>query len=318
MDLNKSFQQRSEVILRAVVINLPRHNERWEWVKKNFESADIQAEQLEAVDARDPSAQAQIDAITATESGLSRSEAACILSHRKAWQWLVDSSDDYIAIFEDDVLVSVDMRELLSRACLQEGMDLVKLEIPIGKTSYRHKSYAPYAGRKLHQLISRAYGAAGYIVSRHCAKRLLEISEKCEQPVDVILFDDGSPIWKEFGVFQVVPAACIQDFFFAQRRNQKELFSSSIEDDRSQAKTIRHAIKRKKRNSIPLKKLSRYIKRVLLGAHPLRSKLHVPLDLSSPSASKHSDICNAALLNYTDDVPPFRRCHHEKAGNCRS
>ncbi|MCF8151378.1 MAG: AAA family ATPase [Burkholderiaceae bacterium] len=34
--------------------------------------------------------------------------------------------------------------------------------------------------------------------------------------------------------------------------------------------------------------------------------------------AKHSDICNAALLNYTDDSSLLRRCHHEKAGNRRS
>ena len=33
---------------------------------------------------------------------------------------------------------------------------------------------------------------------------------------------------------------------------------------------------------------------------------------------KHCDICNAALLNYTDDNSPFRRCHHEEARNRRS
>jgi hypothetical protein len=39
---------------------------------------------------------------------------------------------------------------------------------------------------------------------------------------------------------------------------------------------------------------------------------------SNDYSIKHSDIYNAALLNYTDDDSLFWRCPHEEAGNCRS
>lgn len=72
-------------------------------------------------------------------AGLSRAEAACILSHRKAGQLLIESNDDYLAIFEDDVHVAADLSSVLASLIFQTGMDLVKLEIPTGK-AHRHKA----------------------------------------------------------------------------------------------------------------------------------------------------------------------------------
>lgn len=269
-----------QAALRAVVINLARDLERWSWVESNFNNVGVSVERLEAIDAKVSNVQDLIASLTIPGSGLSQAEAACILSHRKAWQLLVDSGDDYLAIFEDDVHVAADMRELLDPRLLQRGVDLVKLEIPIGKASYRRKADAHFASRALHKLISKAFGSAGYILSRRCASRLLVLTEKCEEPVDVILFDDKSPIRQEFGVLQVVPAACIQDFLLAKRQNKNGVFASSIEADRNQTKSIRHARKRKARKSVPLRKLGQYLRSVLLGAHPLRHKDDVPLRLS--------------------------------------
>lgn len=271
--------------IRAVAINLARHSDRWAWVANNFRNADVEITRIDAIDATDPGATAFIERVTLPGSGLSRAEAACILSHRKAWQTLVDSTDDYLAVFEDDVHVSADMRQLLDRRLLRPGMDLVKLEIPTGKVSYAHRASATLLGRKLHRLISKAYSAGGYIVSRRCALRLLDLSERCSQPVDVILFDDTSPIWSEFGVLQVVPAACVQDIVLSARNRRAGLFASAIEEQRQHAKTERKAIAKQKKKSVPLKKLRHYLSCVLRGAHPLRHKVHVALDLGFPGKS---------------------------------
>lgn len=272
----------SATAIRAVVINLARHADRWEWVTANFRNANVAVERIDAVDAADPGTKALLEHITQSGSGLSPAEAACILSHRKAWQTLVDSGGDHLAIFEDDVHVSADMHQLLDRRLLRPGMDLIKLEIPSGKVSYAHRATAPFLGRRLHRLISKAYGAGGYIVSRRCALRLLELSERCSQPADVILFDDASPIWREFGALQVVPAACVQDIVLSARDRRAERFASAIEEQRRQAKPERDAIVRRKKKSVPLKKLRHYCLCVLHGAHPLRCKGHAPLDLGFP------------------------------------
>lgn len=268
--------------IRAVVINLTRHSDRWKWVENNFRNVGVVIHRIEAIDASAPTAAEQIDNITIPDSGLSRAEAACILSHREAWRALLDSEEEFLAVFEDDVHVSADMSQLLNSQLLHAGMDLIKLEVPIGKVSYTHKAVSPYMGRALHRLVSKAYGAAGYIVSRRCATYLLEITERCNAPVDVILFDDKSPIWQKFIALQVVPAACVQDFVLSARDGRIGLFSSAIEEQRQQVKEERRNIKRKKKKSVPLKKLRHYCSCVLQGAHPLRYKGHVPLDLGFP------------------------------------
>ena len=46
-----------------------------------------------------------------------------------------------------------------------------------------------------------------------------------------------------------------------------------------------------------------------LSRHRARFKGSFSAERGHVSDYKHCDICNAALLNYTDDNSPFRRCH---------
>lgn len=276
----------SETRIPAVVINLDRHAERLAWFSENARSVKLDFERIVAVDAKDEVARPQIESIRKPGNGLSDAEAACILSHRKAWQYLLDSEYPYLAIFEDDLHLSRDLPALLDRALIPDNAHLIKLEVPVGKVSSSKKPLVGYLGRSLHRLFTKAYGAAAYIVSRSCAIRLLAYTSYCEEPVDVVLFDDQSPIWREFGVLQIVPAPCIQDVNYCRLTMSTGRFESAIENDRSGIKAARKELTQKKKGrSLPFKKLRRYLSCVRQGADPFRYKVHVPLDLGYPGES---------------------------------
>jgi glycosyl transferase family 25 len=268
--------------IHAAVINLARHPERLECFMAAADRAGLTVERIDAIDANDDTVRAQIEGIRHEGSKLSNAEAACILSHRKAWQWLLDSQDSFLAVFEDDVYLSEDMRQLLSPDLLTADLDLVKLEIPTGKVSYCRKAYAGFLGRRLHRLLTKANGSGGYIVSRKCAQRLLEVSGDCSEPVDFILFDDKSPIWRDFSVLQVVPAACIQDTILSKFNGVSERFSSAIAMDSRDEQAQRKIQNKKNKKQVSFKKLRRYLHCIRNGANPFKYKQLVPWDLGFP------------------------------------
>lgn len=273
----------SRTSIPAVVINLDRHADRLAWLSNNALTVKLKFERIVAVDAKDVAARHDIDSVRSAGSGLSDAEAACVVSHRKAWRYLLDSDSSHLAIFEDDLHLSRDLPQLLDSTLIPEHTHLIKLEVPSGKVSYSKQPSAGYLGRSLHRLLTKAYGAGAYIVSRQCAIRLLEYTDRCEEPVDVILFDDHSPIWREFGASQIVPAPCIQDVNYCRLTMSMGRFESAIENDRVEIKATRKKLTQKKKGkSLPFKKLRRYLSCVRQGADPFRYKAYVPLDLGYP------------------------------------
>ena len=227
----------------------------------------------------------EIEELRSPSFRLSYAEAACILSHRKAWQHLLDTQHSHLAVFEDDLHLSSDLPLLLRNELIPENADLIKLEVPSGKVSFARQPTASLLGRKLHRLITKAYGAGAYIVSRRCASKLLKATEHCTEPVDVILFDPMSPIWQEFGAQQVIPAPCIQDVNLCRLTPSKNLFESTIERERKVAKNVRKNENKAGKKTVPLKKLWRYLWCIYQGANPLRYKNYIPLNLGHPDIS---------------------------------
>ncbi len=269
----------------AVVINLSRHRDRLSWFMSNAFDIGLSIERLEAVDASDPGNFEDISAFRGENSTLSTAEAACFLSHRRAWQLLLNLKTKYLAVFEDDAHLAKDLPALLLPENIPPGIELVRLEEPCGKVSLARRAISTFGGRNLHRVLTRAYGAAGYIISRHCAERLLADTSTCAHPVDVVLFDDNWPTFKEFGVFQVVPAACVQDMNLHRFTPENRRFASEIEAGRlriRQARKIRSSAENKQR----FKKLRRYFRCVLQGANPLRYRDYVPVDLSSQERAR--------------------------------
>ncbi|BCP53209.1 glycosyl transferase [Kaistia sp. 32K] len=194
--------------MRAVVINLDRSPERLALFGEQAERLGFAFERLEAVDAHGRAE---------TRGPLSAAEIACFESHRRAWQLLVDSGEDWLAVFEDDVLLASPIARLLaSDHWIPDKTDLVKLETFDVRVAIAAKG-AVVEGVSLHRLQTTHCGAAGYILSRQCAIELLAKTHNFSEPVDIVMFNQEHEVCRNVRILQTVPAVCIQERFIAAR-----------------------------------------------------------------------------------------------------
>ena len=113
--------------MTCFVLNLERDRERLEKTKSLFAPAGVNFERINAVDAHGMSA-AELRAACplfrfylANARRVKAGEIGCALSHRKAWETVVERSLPFAAMFEDDVLV--DVETLKAHLAAIEAMD---------------------------------------------------------------------------------------------------------------------------------------------------------------------------------------------------
>lgn len=217
--------------MRAVVINLERCPDRLVRMLSLAKDHGLELEVVVAVDARDPSNASALNkhrSILVDDKIISDGDMACALSHRKVWKALLASSDEWRAVFEDDIHFGENIAELLDEAWIPNGVDLIGLE---GRANQSRLGSAPVTAirdRKLHRLGSSYLGTAGYLISRRAAARLLEYTEKMDVPVDSIMFGEGRAMMSRHAVHQIVPAACIQEIVLAALEERSDELPTSI------------------------------------------------------------------------------------------
>lgn len=142
-----------------------------------------------------------------------KGDQCCSLSHRLAWQKLVESGREHAAIFEDDVTLADDAKLVLKNAdWVPKGIDLVKLEHygPPGQSVLLSDFLDVGQGFRLGRMRSRHTGAAAYILSRRAAERLLDIP-RFNLPVDHLLFNpNNSKIFAALSPWQLLPTVARQ------------------------------------------------------------------------------------------------------------
>ena len=118
---------------------------------------------------------------------LCRGEIGCFLSHRKAWQAIVDQKLDAALILEDDVTFDADR--------LREAIDFVVGSMVAGdyiqfQVRDLDLSCPVVVGNEQHSLIQprpAPLRTTAQIVTRAAAKRLLELTACIDRPVDAFL-----------------------------------------------------------------------------------------------------------------------------------
>lgn len=167
-----------------------------------------------------------------TKYKMAKSEIACILSHKKVWQKIVDEKIPYACILEDDINLSCSFPDFIKNAnWLPDNFDVIKLETYLQRIILSLKK-KKVRDRSLRQLGSIHYGTAGYIVSLQGAIKLLDITQQLDRPVDHLIFDIKITN-SEFRVMQMFPALCIQEDILQPDASP----SSDIADDRPWVQT---------------------------------------------------------------------------------
>jgi glycosyl transferase, family 25 len=209
------------------VINLDRQIERLRWMERNLDEAKIAFRRVPAVDAM----RLRPDFVTGrtkdNEHKLTRFDVAAIMSHRKAWRALLCSSAPHCVIFEDDIHIGHGFAALA--AALDAGaatFDIVKLE-SVGERVLIDKGKGCHVGgRQLCPLRSAYMGAAGYVVNRKAAARLLQSTRSLAVPIDWFMFADDYLRKNELKVLQTVPGIVAQEEHLRRLGGGGELRSS--------------------------------------------------------------------------------------------
>ena len=189
-------------MIPVYVINLARSPERRAFMLEVCARARVVPDFVAAVDGR---------ACRSSATALSMAETALILSHRKAWRKLLASQDDFAIVLEDDVHLGERFAALIASAFAGLAFDVIKLETLFHRTLVARDG-ARLGDRMLHRLRSEHVGAAGYIVSRDGARKLLQSTRRLDEPVDQTIFGRRAIRRGEI----VVTSACSRDCFAGQ------------------------------------------------------------------------------------------------------
>jgi len=204
------------------LINLARRPDRLAAMSSQAEKLDLRLTRLDARDARD-SDMGTIDQWFQTGGPLGeipRGDKCCSLSHRDAWQRLVDSGASHAAVLEDDVVLKDGARFVLRDTdWIPKGIDLIKLEHygPPGQSVLLSDFAEIGHGFRIARMHSRHTGAAAYILSRRGAEILLAIP-RFDLPVDHLLFNpNNSTAFARLQPWQLLPTIARQQDFIGDK-----------------------------------------------------------------------------------------------------
>jgi glycosyl transferase family 25 len=206
------------------LINLDRRADRLAAMTAQAARAGLCLTRLAALDAsqaKDTSMQGWF-APSGPLGPLPRGDRCCTLSHRLAWQALLDSGAPHAVVLEDDVRLSPGAGTLLQASdWVPDDVDLLKLEhygprgqrilVTQERVLLSHSSIG--ASFCMARLASRHTGAAAYLLSRRAAQRLLEV-RTFNLPVDHLLFNpNNSSLFAALKPWQLIPAIARQQEF---------------------------------------------------------------------------------------------------------
>ena len=155
-------------------------------------------------------------------------EIACALSHIILWNFVLENNLDYINIFEDDIYLGENARELLEIDYIPKDTDILKLETLYGKIMLG-SMYKIKCQRNIFQLKYKHTGMGGYTITAKGARYLLNKIQNRQLvlAIDTLIFDKLLN-QREYKVMQLYPAVCIQDLII----NGESKFKSSLQDGR--------------------------------------------------------------------------------------
>ncbi len=176
----------------AFIIHLARAAKRGEHVRGLLERLPVKAEIVDAVDALNMS-EGDVAAVYTRSLHspyypfeLRKSEVACFLSHRKAWQTIVDRKLDAGLIIEDDVEV-----DDAFAAQLQLAIDTVQPADYIRFPRWPRGEAGPEVAREKANTIIHpelpGLGMQMQLVGREAAIALLAATERFDRPVDTTI-----------------------------------------------------------------------------------------------------------------------------------
>ena len=192
-----------------LLINLDRSQDRLQVISKALTDLGLSFSRVQAIDGKKLTEE-EVRQWTIPKAkrhlccrDLTRTEIACCLSHRKCWQMLVDSNEEWALILEDDCIFSDRAREFMADAeWMPATLKLCQLA-HIGHSGEcvlieRRKVILDDKTEIIRIIKPHHVGAATYLIHRDVAQLALELTGKLEAPVDEVLFSLNYPIGRKY------------------------------------------------------------------------------------------------------------------------
>lgn len=216
--------------MKNFVISLDSAIDRREHIHNEFGRHNVSFEFFDALTPDLAHTYAQNLPINLENIALTGGELACFMSHASVWQQMIDQNIPYLAIFEDDVHLGEDAKELLnSTNWIKPDWHIIKIEA-FSEKVFLSSDFSEITSNKRHiaRLKGRNLGTAGYILSLRGAQIYIDyISKNKLLPLDELMFDDFIKHGAE-PVYQMTPALCIQEMLL--NKNNPSLPSALIKD----------------------------------------------------------------------------------------
>lgn len=216
--------------MQCYVISLTKAHERRAHIDQEFSKQNISFQFFDALTPDLALPFAQQLGLNFNAETLTKGELACFMSHVSIWKKMIDENIPYVAVFEDDVFLGEQAHQLFNdTAWIQSDWDIIKTEA-FGERVFLkgHATKIADGQREVVQLAGQNLGTAGYILSLKGAQAYFDYVRRIELiPLDHVMFDQFveqqvSP------VYQVSPAACIQEMMLHPDKNtvlSSELFA---------------------------------------------------------------------------------------------
>ena len=178
--------------MQVYLVNMDRSTERLEIMSQRLATLGIAFERVAAVDGYKLADTAK-KCVTAPNWRypyyLTPGEIGCFLSHKKCWQKLVDSKDDWALVLEDDSFFHPKAKDYFqSTTWIPSGVKLIQFSFAIDDT-YSDKILTLHNGCHLVRVKhSSPCGTYAYMISREAALQALTLSNKIEGPIDNFMF----------------------------------------------------------------------------------------------------------------------------------
>jgi glycosyl transferase family 25 len=193
-------------------INLARRTDRRAFMDEQFARLGLAATRIEAVTPED---------LTEAERGARRehwisgalSDAAlcCSLSHHRALNALLATSEPWGLILEDDAVLSTRLPAFLEAfAKAPPKALLVRIEASIDAHLTLGRDTARFDGVGLHRYTGGGIGSAGYLMSREGARMVLDDDVTCRTDIDTAMFHDTVGLARRLRPLQANPGLCVQ------------------------------------------------------------------------------------------------------------
>jgi glycosyl transferase family 25 len=218
--------------MKAYLLNLDRSPDRLVMMRKEFDRVGVPFTRLSGVDTRGWSSE-DMEAFF-RERSFSPEErlpgdAGAFLSHLAAWQEIAAGEDRAAAIFEDDVHLASDLKQVLSTTdWMPADADIVRLESNSKMILRDGRKIGTAPRRKLYRAHSGTWGAAGYILTKEAAVRLAQVPTIEHTHIDWLLFKPTrSKVAASLVCYQFLPALCIQDDYLHGDKGQMQSIVST-------------------------------------------------------------------------------------------